>query len=94
MGPLILEYMGTLLIVAALLFTNSNPIVVGLAYTSALFIADGKSEGFFTPLGVFAQYLLGRVSTKESIKLLAAQYTAVVSVLLLYKIPHKYRNAI
>jgi hypothetical protein len=82
---LLLEYMGSLLIVSSLLFTHANPIVVGLAYTAALFIADGKSEGFFTPLGVLAQYLFGRITPTESLKLLAVQAAAVASVVLLHK---------
>jgi hypothetical protein len=82
---LLLEYMGTLLIIASILFTHANPIVVGLASASALFIADGKSEGFFTPLGILTQYMLGRIGSKESLKLLAAQCAAAASVVLLYK---------
>jgi hypothetical protein len=82
---LLLEYMGTLLIVAAWLFTNSNPIVVGLATTAALFIADGHSNGFFTPLGILTQYMLGRVASKEALKLLAVQCAAAASGVLLYK---------
>jgi hypothetical protein len=82
---LLLEYMGTLLIITASLFTNANPIMVGLASASALFIADGKSEGFFTPLGVLMKYMLGRVSSKEALKLVAVQCAAVASVVLLYK---------
>jgi len=82
---LLLEYMGTLLIVASILFTHTNPIVVGLVYTSALFIADGHSNGFFTPVGILAQYLLGRLGSTESLKLLAAQCAAAASVVLLYK---------
>jgi hypothetical protein len=82
---LLLEYMGSLLIVSSLLFTHANPIVVGLAYTAALFIADGKSEGFFTPLGVLVQYLLGRITPTESLKLLVVQAAAVFSVVLLHK---------
>jgi hypothetical protein len=81
---LLLEYMGTLLIVAALMLTHANPIVVGLAYTSALFIADGKSDGLFTPVGVLVQYLLGRIGSTASLKLLAAQVAAAASVALLY----------
>jgi len=82
---LLLEYVGCLLIVASLFFTHANPVVVGLAYTSALFIADGNSDGFFTPLGVLFQYLLGRVSALSSLKLLGVQVLAVLSVLLLHK---------
>jgi hypothetical protein len=71
--------------VASLVFTHANPVVVGLAYTSALFIADGHSEGFFTPLGVLFQYLLGRVSVTNSLKLVGIQILAVLSVMLLHK---------
>lgn len=81
---LLLEYMGTLLIVASSLFTHSNPIAVGLAYMAALFIADGHSNGFFTPLGILARYLIGRIGLTESLKLLAVQCAAAASVALLY----------
>jgi|UniRef100_A0A6C0B244 hypothetical protein len=82
---LLLEYMGTLLITASLFFTHANPIVVGLAYMSALFIADGKSDGFFTPLGVLVQHMLGRIGSTASLKLLVAQAAGAFSVVLLYK---------
>ena len=81
---LLLEYTGTLLIVSSLVFTHSNPILVGLAYMSALFIAEGKSDGLFTPLGVLAQYLLGRVTPVEFLKLLCAQVAATASAVLIY----------
>jgi hypothetical protein len=82
---LLLEYMGTLLVIAALVFTHANPIITGLAYMSALFIADGRSDGFFTPLGVLAQYFLGRLTTINSLKLLGVQTLAVGSIVLVYK---------
>jgi len=85
LSGLLLEYTGTLLICAAILWTHANPIVVGLAYTSALFIANGASEGFFSPLAVVTQYLLGRLAWKESLKLVGAQVAAAVSVTLLAK---------
>jgi hypothetical protein len=82
---LLLEYTGTLLVSASLIFMHANPIVVGLAYTSALYIADGNSEGFFTPLGLLLNYLLGRLTWTNSLKLLAVQILAVLSVVLLQK---------
>jgi len=82
---LLLEYVGCLLIMSSLVFTHANPVVVGLAYTSALFIADGQSEGFFTPLGVLFQYILGRISVVNSLKMVGVQILAVLSVMLLHK---------
>jgi hypothetical protein len=81
----LLEYVGTLLISASLIFTHANPIVVGIAYASALFVADGQSDGFFTPLGVLLNYFLGRLTWMNSLKLLAVQILAVLSVVLLEK---------
>jgi len=81
----LLEYIGALLISASLIFTHANPVVVGLAYMSALFIADGNSDGFFTPLGVLLNYFLGRLTWMNSLKLLVVQILAVLSVVLLQK---------
>jgi hypothetical protein len=82
---LLLEYMGSLLIAASLVFTHANPIVTGLAFMSALFIADGRSDGFFTPLGVLVQYFLGRLTITNSLKLLGVQTLAAASIVLVYK---------
>ena len=77
---LLLEYTGTLLIIAAVLYTHANPIMVGLAYMAALFIADGKSEGYFNPLGGLVQYMLGRLSPDTFVKLLVVQILAAFSM--------------
>ena len=81
---LLLEYTGTVLIIGSLMYTHSNPVLVGLAYMIALFLADGKSEGLFTPLGVLVQYLLGRLSTITALKLVATHIAAAVSIYLFY----------
>jgi hypothetical protein len=82
---LLLEYVGSLLIMSSLVLTHANPVIVGLAYMSALFIADGNSDGFFTPLGILFQYILGRISMLSSLKLVAMQVLATLSAVLLYK---------
>jgi len=81
---LLLEYTGTLLIAASLVFTHASPVIVGLAYMSALFIADGNSDGLFTPVGIVTQYLLGRITLANSLKLLCAQIAAGASAVLIY----------
>lgn len=85
MRGLLLEYTGTLLIIAAIFYTHGNPILIGLTITSALFIADGHSEGFFSPLGVIVEYGLGHMPLEKSIKMIAVQVAAALSVVLLYK---------
>ena len=84
---LLLEYTGILLIIAAVLYTHANPIMVGLAYLAALFIADGKSEGYFNPLGGMVQYMLGRLSSETFVKVLVVQILAAFSMVLVYKMP-------
>jgi glycerol uptake facilitator-like aquaporin len=84
---LLLEYTGTLLIIASVLYTHANPIMVGLAYMAALFIADGKSEGYFNPLAGLVQYMLGRLSSGAFVKLLIVQILAAFSMVLVYKMP-------
>jgi hypothetical protein len=79
----LLEYTGTLLIVAALLFTHANPFAVGIAYTAALSI-DPNTEGYFTPLGVLVKYVLGRLSSSHALKLIGVQIAAALSIVLLY----------
>jgi len=80
----LLEYTGTLLIIAALLFTHANPFAVGIAYTAALSISL-DSEGYFTPLGVIVKYVLGRITTSHALKLIGVQLAAALSIVLLYK---------
>ena len=85
MRGLLLEYAGTLLIMTAIFYTHGNPILIGLAYTAALVIADGHTEGFFSPLGVLVDYGLGRMTFEKSVKMVAVQVAAALSVILLYK---------
>ena len=81
----LLEYMGTLLVMASIFVTHANPWIVGVAYSSALLIADGKSEGYFSPLGVLVQLIRGRMTLSTSGKLVGAQLLAALSVLLISK---------
>jgi hypothetical protein len=82
---LLLEYIGTLLILEAIFATNGNPMIIGIAYASALFIGDGQSEGYFSPLGVFVQYSLGRLSLTTSAQLVGVQVLAALSCVLISK---------
>jgi hypothetical protein len=81
---LLLEYCGTLLIVATLIFAHASPLIVGLAHVLTLSFADGKSEGLFSPLGLLVQYMLGRTTDINALKLLGAQFAAALSVFLIY----------
>jgi hypothetical protein len=80
----LIEYIGTLLICTTILLTNANPILVGLAYTSALYIGEGLSRGHFSPLTLFIHYILKHITLSDALKLLAVQLSAALSVTVLY----------
>jgi glycerol uptake facilitator-like aquaporin len=80
----LIEYIGTLLICTTILFTHANPILVGLAYTTALYIGEGITRGHFSPLTLVIQYALKRIKLSDALKLLAVQVAAALSVTVLY----------
>lgn len=84
MIPLLLEFMGVILILATSVLTHSNPYFIGIAYTSALLITK-ESIGHFNPLFLLMQYILGRVSFNEFIKYLSVQILAVLTFIIAYK---------
>ena len=81
---LLIEFMGTVLICSTMLYTNFNPILVGLAHTSALYIGHDKTLGHFSPLTVLIQYSLGRLTLMDSCQYLAVQVLAALAVALTY----------
>jgi glycerol uptake facilitator-like aquaporin len=80
----LLEYIGTLLVCAAVLFTNENPILVGLAHTSATYIGGDRVKGAFNPVTVISRFVMKRLTLKESLKLIAVQVAAGLSIAVLY----------
>ena len=80
----LLEFMGVLLVCAAAMFTDNNPYLIGLAYTSAMLIAH-QSIVHFNPLFVLLNFSLGRLSLYESLKLLVIQTTAILAFIIAYK---------
>jgi hypothetical protein len=84
LSGLLLEYTGALLILMTLVYTHANPILVGLAYMSALFLGDGKATGYFNPLAVIIQYCLGRMTYIDAIRTVGVHILAATSVVLFY----------
>ena len=80
MKELLLEYMGTLLVCATVMYTHGNPLLVGLAHTSALHIA----KGYFNPLYVLLEHFVGHITLWDSLKILLVQVLAMVSIALTY----------
>ena len=61
----LVEFMGTLVIVYALLFTDTNPAIMGIVYFAVYTIAGETATGTFNPLGALAYYMIGRVPLRE-----------------------------
>lgn len=82
MNTLILEFIGTVLICSTILYTNGNPLLVGIAYTSALSIS--KDSAYFSPLTILIQYMLRRMTLYNCFVNLAIQLSAALCVGLTY----------
>jgi hypothetical protein len=83
---ILLEFIGTLLICTTMLVTRGNPIFIGLAHISALFIAQGRVNSHFSPLFVLFEFSEGRMSLYDSIRHLLIQVSAVIALVLAHKL--------
>jgi hypothetical protein len=79
----LLEFMGVILILATSVLTHENPYFIGLAYTSAILIH--KESSYFNPLFVFFEYMMGRKTSYESLKVFTVQLAAIILFLIAYK---------
>jgi hypothetical protein len=85
MHEYLFEYMGSLVITYALVFTHENPFIVGLAHTAVLYLAKQQSlKGHFTPLSVIVDLLLRKMDIMNGITLIGVHVLAAVSVVLIY----------
>lgn len=81
----LLEYMGSLVICYAIVFSQENPFIVGLAHTVVLYLAESSDlDGHFTPLTVVLQLFLRRLDVWEGLKILGIHLLAALSIVLIY----------
>ena len=73
----LVEFMGTLIIVYAILLTDTNPVIMGLVYFAVYTVAGDLSSGTFNPLGAIGYFMIGRLSLREMSFNLAAQIFAM-----------------
>ena len=78
------EYTGTLLIAATMMYTHHNPILVSLAFLTAMYIGKEVSDGYYSPLAVMASYGTGQMTLDVALKNLVAQFLAVISLVITY----------
>jgi len=69
----------------ATLLTEGNPAVMGLTYFAVFSIGQQNvDKGYFTPLDVLANYMLGRLTARESFYYLLSQVTATGAILVTF----------
>ena len=79
-----IDFIGTLTILYAKIYTDANPSIMALVYFAMFYIGKGLTEGFFSPLGVFVQYSLGRINATDAMYYLIAQYSAAILIILTF----------
>ena len=73
----LVEFVGTLIIVYALLLTDTNPAIMAIVYFSVFTVAGEMATGTFNPLGAVGYYMIGRMSLQEMALNVAAQIFAM-----------------
>jgi hypothetical protein len=84
MNKYFIEFMGVLVILYAKLMTEGDPTVMAIIYFSVFSIGKGITHGYFTPLGVFVSYILGKMTVMESVYYLTAQYLAAAAIIVTF----------
>lgn len=86
MNQYLLEYMGSLVICFTIVFSHENPLLVGIAHTMVLYLADiSEIKGHFTTFGVISDLLLNRLEYIEAVKITIIQLLAIGSIVLIYQ---------
>lgn len=80
----LIEFVGTLVILTAMVLTEVDPIVMGLVYFSTFFMTQKLTNGYFNPLGPLMIMLLGRGEMMDMIYNVVAQVLAALSVWVLF----------
>lgn len=88
MNKYFLEFMGVVAILYAKLLTEADPTVMAIVYFAMFTLAKDITTGFFTPIGSFAAWMIGRVPTRDFMYNIAAQLLASVAVAITF-IPTK-----
>ena len=86
MEQYLVEFMGSLLISYAIVFTHESPTLVGLTHTCVIYLSRlYKIDAHFTPLSVFTEFLLNRMDILESITVIGIHLVAALSIVLIYQ---------
>jgi aquaporin Z len=80
------EFLGTFLLVLAILFSNTSPLVVGGTVTGIVWLARDKSGAHINPAVSLIQFLGGKLPGNEFAGYVAAQIAGAVACLYMFKV--------
>ena len=80
----LVEFMGTLVVVYALLLTDTNPAIMGIGYFAVYTVGGEHATGTFNPLGALAYYMIGRVTLREMAMNIGVQMFAIQAAVISY----------
>jgi hypothetical protein len=79
-----IEFLGTLTVLYAKLISDADPSVMGIVYFAMFTIGRGITHGYFSPLTVFVQYSIGRMSMEETMYNITVQYLAAIAIIITF----------
>ena len=80
----LLEFMGVVIIVTAVLFTDGNPFVMAICYYG-VYTLGKHTSGHFTPIGALAHFMAGRSNLKDLLMNISIQIFALVAAVIFFK---------
>jgi len=84
MKQYLIEFLGSLCIVTAILVTSANPYIMAFTYFGAYLVAEDLTTGYFNPVGAIAFYLAGRSSFYELYMNLTAQVAGMLAAIIAF----------
>jgi glycerol uptake facilitator-like aquaporin len=79
-----MEFMGTTVLIYALLVSDGNPIIMALAYFG-IYTIHRTSTGHFSPIGATAYYMIGRTNMKDLLMNISVQLFALNCAVIFFK---------
>ncbi len=83
--PLVVEFIGTFLLVLAIVMSNSNPIVVGLMVAFVMWFGVGKSGAHINPAVSLVKFLGGKLTSRDLAGYVVSQCAGAITSLYVIK---------
>lgn len=82
----VVEFLGTFVLVLSILYSNTNPLVVGGTLGGIAWLGRDKSGAHVNPAVSLAQFLGGKLSGNELAGYVASQIAGAITCLYMFKV--------